>query len=275
MRRLVLLAAALLAAGCGSAEEQAGPAVTTTSSAPLPATTEATPPPAPSEPTPPPAGTTWISVYFLRDGRIAAAHRDVPATRALARAALEALAAGPSEEERRAGLTTSVPRKLEIERLIVGDGAARVDFAGEECPSIAQIVYTLTQFPSVRRVTGNCIPRSAYAGGLTRAALGDLTPPILVEAPTLGEEARSPLRITGSANTFEATFVVTVVDADGSVVAEQVVTATSGSGDRGTFDVSVPFDVDRPGEGALLAYERSAEDGSQLHLVEIPLRLIP
>lgn len=274
MRRLVLVAAALLAAGCGSAGKQAGPAGTTTS-ATLPATTEPTPPPAPSEPTPPPAGTTRISVYFLRDGRIAAAHRDVPATRAVARGALEALAAGPSEEERRAGLTTSVPRQLEIERLIVEDGAARVDFAGEECPSIAQIVYTLTQFPSVRRVTGNCIPRSAYAGGLARAALEELTPPILVEAPTLGEEARSPLRITGSANTFEATFVVNVVDADGSVVAEQVVTATSDSGDRGTFDVSVPFDVDRPGEGALLAYERSAEDGSQLHLVEIPLDLVP
>lgn len=266
MRRLALLAAVLLAVGCGGNERP-------TEAPPAPATIEAAPSPSPA-PTAP-ADTTRLAVYFLRDGRIAAAHRELPPTRAVARAALEALAAGPSAAERRAGMTTSVPRKLEIERLTVEDGVARVDFVGEACPPTSQIVFTLTQFPTVRRVTGDCIPRSAYGKGLTRADLEELTPPILVESPTVGEEVRSPLRITGSANTFEATFFVNVVSREGRVVAEQVVTATSGSGDRGTFDVSVTFDVERPRAGALLAFERSAEDGSQLHLVEIPLRLAP
>jgi germination protein M len=276
MRRLVLLLTVVLAAGCG-ADESAEPGGSTSQTGS--ATTAAQPEtavttePEPAETT---AGdTTDVSVYFLRDGRIAAARRTLPGTEAAGRAALAALAAGPNEREREAGLTTSVPRDLEVEQLSITDGTARIDFAeANGCPSIAQIVYTLTQFPTVRRVTGNCIPASAYGAGLTRADLEEVTPQILVETPTVGEEARSPLRITGTANTFEATFMVMVTDWDGRIVAEEFVTATSGSGERGTFDVTVPFEVDRPG-GSLIVFERSAEDGSQLHVVEIPLDLQP
>ena len=274
MRRLVLLATVVLAAGCGSSEETSGPAATTPPPPPattVPTTTVPEPPPPPPAV---PAGETVVSVYFLRDGQIAAARRTVPKTQAVARAALEQLAAGPSEAEREAGLTTSIPRELAVERLEIADGTATVDFADEECPSIAQIVYTLTQFPTVERVTGNCIPAKAYGRGLRRADLERLTPPIFVESPTVGERVTSPLRITGTANTFEATFMVDVVDWDGRIVAEQFVTATSGSGERGTFDVTVPFEVDRPG-GSLIVFERSAEDGSQQHVVEIPLDLQP
>lgn len=269
MRRLALLAAVLLA-GCGGEDEQR-------KARPVPATLETTraPTPPPPPPEPPPTDKTRVSVYFLREGRIAAAGREIEPTRAVARAALDALAAGPSPAERRAGMTTSVPRKLEISRLAVEDGVARVDFVGEVCPPTAQIVFTLTQFPTVRRVTGDCIPKSAYGQGLTRADLEELMPPILVESPTVGDELRSPLRVTGSANTFEATFVVRLTDGEDRELAEQVVTATSGSGDRGTFDVTVPFEIDAATAGVLLAFERSAEDGSQLHLVEIPLRLAP
>jgi hypothetical protein len=273
MHRLALLAAVLVLAGCGGDDEEIGHAAATTA----PATTAAEPVTTQAETAETaPAGATSVLVYFLRDGRIAAAQREIRATRAVARAALEALAAGPNAAERAAGYTTSVPRDLELDRLSVAGGTARVDFAGEKgCPSIAQIVYTLTQFATVQRVAGNCIPARAYGAGLTRADLENLTPPILVESPTVGQEVHSPLRITGSANTFEATFVVEVVDEAERTLAEQVVTATSGSGDRGTFAATVSFDVGAPGDGTLLAYERSAEDGSQLHLVEIPVQLAP
>jgi germination protein M len=273
MRRLAPFAAVLLLAGCGGGNEKIGTAEAITA----PATTAAQPVTTEAESAETaPARATSVLVYFLRDGRIAAAQREIRATHAVARAALEALAAGPNAAERAAGYKTSVPRELELDRLSVADGTARVDFTGEKgCPSIAQIVYTLTQFPTVQRVAGNCIPAPAYGAGLTRADLENLTPPILVESPTVGQKVRSPLRITGSANTFEATFVVEVVDRAERTLAEQVVTATSGSGDRGTFAAAVSFEVDAPGDGTLLAYERSAEDGSQLHLVEIPIRLTP
>jgi hypothetical protein len=265
MRR-TLVATLLLLAGCGGAEPSVTPAT-------QPARPPPPPPPAASPADSAPAATTTLSVYFLRDGRIATARRTVPETEAVARAALDALIAGPTAREREAGLTTSVPPDLRVERLVVEDGAARVDF-DPGCPSIAQIVYTLTQFPTVRRVVGDCIPPSAYPEGLARADLEDVTPAILVESPAPGDEVRSPVRIRGTANTFEAVFVVNLTDWDGRIVAEEIVTASSGSGERGTFDVTVPFRVDRPG-GALIAFERSAEDGSQLNVVEIPLALQP
>ncbi|MBD0330858.1 MAG: Gmad2 immunoglobulin-like domain-containing protein [Thermoleophilia bacterium] len=119
-------------------------------------------------------------------------------------------------------------------------------------------------------MTGSC----AEGRRLTRASFEDAAPAILVESPLLDQAVSSPLRMSGSANTFEATFQVEIVDARGRVVAEDFVTATSGSGTRGTFEASLPFEVDRPG-GKLVVYEASAKDGSRLHEVEIPLRLQP
>jgi hypothetical protein len=37
----------------------------------------------------------------------------------------------------------------------------------------------------------------------------------------------------------------------------------------------VPFKVAEQGPGKLVVYELSAEDGSRLHEVEIPLELVP
>ncbi len=129
-------------------------------------------------------------------------------------------------------------------------------------------MYTLTQFETVESVR---IGDKSY----TRADFEDLTPAILVESPLPFEEVTSPLRVTGTANTFEATFQYELTDTDGRIVDEDFVTATSGTGTRGTFDFTtdeftVPFD----GVGALIVYELSAEDGqTRLHLVEIPLKM--
>jgi hypothetical protein len=56
------------------------------------------------------------------------------------------------------------------------------------------------------------------------------------------------------------------------VVNHDFVTATSGSGTRGTYDFNIPFEAPK-GVGKLVVYERSAADGSRLHQVEIPLSL--
>ncbi len=84
----------------------------------------------------------------------------------------------------------------------------------------------------------------------------------------------SPIRATGTANTFEATFNYELTDSDGRIVDENFVTATSGTGTRGTFDFTTkPFTVPFDGVGSLVVFERSAEDGSRTKLVEIPLRM--
>ncbi len=67
------------------------------------------------------------------------------------------------------------------------------------------------------------------------------------------------------------TFVVDITDGAGRIVAHKVVTASSGSGERGDFDVSVPFADAKPGHGEIVAFEDSAETGKRIHIVEVPV----
>src|SRR3990172_6424280 len=132
--------------------------------------------------------------------------------------------------------------------------------------SLNLLVYTLTQF----------LPHSAEVDGVpyTRTDFEEYPPAILVESPLAFEEVTSPLRVTGTANTFEATFNYELTDTDGRIVDENFVTATSGTGTRGTFDfTTAPFTVPFDGVGELIVFELSAKDGSRINLVEIPLKM--
>jgi len=222
------------------------------------------------EGTPTPAGeTAELRVYFLRDGEVWPVGREVDTAGGEASAAIATLLEGPTAREQAdLDLATAIPEDEEDAEVTVEDGIAQVQLdaqVGE--PGLAQIVYTLSQFPEVEQV-------EVQERLLTRADFEEQTPAILVESPLAYEDVASPLRVTGTANTFEATFEYELTDTDGRVVDESFVTATSGSGQRGTFDVTtdeyaVPFD----GVGSLIVFERSAEDGSRIHLVEIPLRM--
>jgi germination protein M len=197
-----------------------------------------------------------LELFFLaRDGKLVAASRSVERTEAPGGAALRELITAP------AGASTQVPDGL---RLTIVDGKARVTGSTLEDAALAQIVYTLTSFPTVQVVNGK-----------TRADVEDFAPAILVEHPTAGEAVTSPLHVTGTANTFEATFNYRLEDASGDVLAKDFVTATSGSGTRGTFEFTVPFDLLSAQNGTLAVFELSAEDGSVIHERDIPLRLAP
>jgi Immunoglobulin-like domain of bacterial spore germination/Sporulation and spore germination len=268
MHSLALAASCLLVlalAGCGSDDEGSSPGGTTTQP--------------PAQTTDPPAQTSTeeehaepivISVYFLREGKVGLTRRNAILGAKVGTAAVEQLLAGPTSTDRAAGLTTAIPAGTRLERLSIDAGTATADFSRELSPAAAaQVVYTLTEFPTVRRASID------GAAPLGRADLEELTPPILVEVPAPGYSVSSPLLITGTANTFEATFQVEVVDSGGKVVGKRFVTATSGSGTRGTFDAEVPFHVRERGPGKLVLFELSAEDGSRIHEVEIPLELLP
>jgi germination protein M len=256
--RALAVSAFLLAglAGCGSEDEPSGsPAATTTAAetrtvATVPATAPAV-----------------VKVYFLRDGKVATAGRGVVAGPQIGRAAVSALLEGPNAAERTAGLRSAVPPGTEIGDLAIANGVANIAFTQVlDESATAQVVYTLTQFATVNRVSiGGDDP-------LSRADVEDFTPAVLVESPLPGEEIASPLRIKGTANTFEATFNVEILGADRRVLGETFVTATSGSGTRGTFDANITFAA-VPGPATLVVFERSAEDGSRIHEVEIPLQV--
>lgn len=213
-----------------------------------------------------PPETTALRVYFLRDGKVQPVARRVPKTQAVARATLEALGKGPTAVERR-DLELSSAVSADFEGVSVKSGVATPEGVVDVSRlGLAQIVYTLTQFPTVKAVE---IAGKRY----TRADFEDETPIILVESPLPFQDVSSPLRATGTANTFEATFNYDLTDWDGRIIESHFVTATSGSGERGTFDFTVPFTIDRSGIGALIVYELSAEDGSRIHINEVPIRM--
>ena len=242
MRRLLPLlfvAAGLLLAGCGDDDATD---TTATDTVTLPASS---------------AG----KVYWLRDGKVWPVARELPATDT-ASASLDELLSGPSSQEEEDLEATSAVRpgtELDVE---VADGVATVTASEElSTEALAQLVYTLTQFPTVT---------SVEVGGkkYTRKSFEEQTPAILVESPLPFAEVTSPFSASGTANTFEATFNYEVYDADGNIVDENFVTATSGTGTRGTFDFTTG---DFDSISKLVVFEPSAEDGSKTKLVEIPL----
>jgi germination protein M len=238
---------ALLVAGCGGGDDGTTDTGTTTA----------------------PAETTDLRVYWLRDGKVWPALREIGQTDALAQEALDELLAGPTEQEGAdLQFTTAIPEDVEGVVASIEDGVAAVELS-VDLPDepLAQVVYTLTQFVTVESV-------DIQGNTLTRADFEDLTPAILVESPLAFEDVTSPLRVTGTANTFEATFSYELTDTDGLIVDENFVTATSGTGTRGTFDFTTePYTVPFDGVGALIVFELSAKDGSRINLVEIPLRM--
>jgi len=292
---VVAVAAALVLALASCGDDDDGGASGTT--VPGPATTgpTATTTPAITGPSAPPTtdatATVEARVYFLRDEKVGPVARTVRGPQ-VATAAMEALLAGPTAEEEALGFTSAVPEGTTLRGVVVEDGVATVDLSSafgsgggslSMTSRVAQVVFTLTQFPTVDAVAfeldGEPVDELGGEGVLLdepqdRAAWEDLTPAILVESPLPGARVTSPLRITGTANTFEAAFWVTLSDATGAVLHDGPAMATSGSGTRGTFDLTVPFTTTADAL-MLTVLEHSAEDGRPIHEVEIPLRVGP
>ncbi|MDX6515613.1 MAG: hypothetical protein QOH73_1279 [Gaiellaceae bacterium] len=214
---------------------------------------------------------TRLLVYFVRDGAMGAAGRPVSATPAVGKAALEALLAGPTSEEQAHGLRTEIPSGAALESLAITNGRATAKLSSDLTPlASAEVVFTLTQFPTVHDVV--VVTPSGASKPLDRKKLEDLSPLILVESPTPGDAVTSPLRISGTANTFEATLQLELTNTDGKVLAKRFLTATSGTGTRGTFGGTLRFARQDAGTGLVLtAYEDSAENGARVHVVQIPL----
>jgi len=278
----VLIVLVVVLTGCGDDDDTTTSAPATTAA---PTTTSGTP-----ATTTAPATEREVRAYFLRDEAVGPVARPVVGD-AVAAGALDGLLDGPTAEEQEIGLSTAIPQGTELLGVAIDDRVATVDLSTEfdsgggslsMMARVAQVVFTVTQFPTVDAVDFEIEgePVTALGGeGLlvdepqTRADWEELAPAILVDSPLPFAEVTSPLEITGSANTFEAAFVVNVTDGEGLIVYDEPAMATSGTGTRGTFDVTATFDVPRPGVGALIVFEESAQDGSPINLVELPLQI--
>ena len=134
---------------------------------------------------------------------------------------------------------------------------------------LAQVVYTLTQFPTVKGVLFSldgvqiCVLDCVRQAD-TRRDYADVLPAILVTSPALNQAVGSPVVIRGSANVFEANVGIQILEENGEVIAETFTTATCGTGCRGTFRARVPYQVDREQEGTIVVHDDDAAGNGHL-----------
>jgi hypothetical protein len=319
-RALLPILTLVLLSGCGSATGDLGtvapPGPTSQASLELPsseptpgATQEPVASPGPSRPDrtpkpnptlPPGPDNTIVRVYyflgsFTDNAGLTPVLREVPSTQAVGAAAITELLAGPNEAElgARPAMYTAIPAGTRFLGLSISGGIATVNLSREfesgggsasVLGRLAQVVYTLTQFPTVQGVrfqldgqpgevfSGEGVVMSEPVG---RDDYYDQLPAIFLDRPAWGGVPNNPARVLGLANTFEATFQVRIRDGNGRTLAEGPVSATCGTGCWGTFEVFVPYHVNTAGWGSIEVFEHSAADGSEVNVTEYPIWLTP
>ena len=272
-----------------TAEPSTGP-----SGSPAPSTDpSATPPPSQT----PPEGTTVVRAYFYYESvpgssGLVPILREVPATKAVATAAMAALLEGPNATESGA-MSSAIPVETKLLGLTIKDGIATVDLSNEfesgagsasATIRLGQVVYTLTQFPTVKSVVFQVDGRTVTVfgsegivldGPVGRADYLDLLPTIFVDRPAYGAALGNPGRLIGSAQgLFEATFRVELRDASGRPIADQQAMAACFC-ESGAFDLTVSYDVSQAQWGTLRVFDLSAKDGSPENIREYPVWLTP
>jgi hypothetical protein len=248
----------------------------------------------------PSGGTTTVRAYFFlgsftHPAGLVPVLREIPATPAVATAAINALIDGPNATEMgaRPAMYTTVPDGTRLLGLTIKDGVATVNLSQEfgsgggsasVLGRLGQVVYTLTQFPTVHSVTFELDgqPATVFSGEgvildhpVGRADYTDQLPAIWVDRPAWGASIGNPARITGLANVFEATFNIALLDASGTTLTDRIVMASCGTGCWGTFDVTLQYSVSAAQLGTLRVYDHSAKDGSIQDVTEYPVWLTP
>ncbi|HET9851647.1 MAG TPA: GerMN domain-containing protein [Candidatus Limnocylindrales bacterium] len=320
--RIAVLAAALfLLAACGPVAGDLGsvappssqePSLEVPSSEPTPGGASPRPsgpafpsdtPAAPGDtpaPGPTDAGTTTVRAYFflgsfVDNAGLVPVLREIPKTQAVGAAAMRALLDGPNDDElgARPAMYTTVPEDTRFLGLRIDDGIATVNLSREfergggsasVLGRLAQVVYTLTQFPTIHGVSFELDgdPVTVFSGEgvvldapVDRADYADQLPAVFVDRPAWGGVLANPGRITGLANVFEATFQARILDGAGRSLVSSPVMATCGTGCLGTFDATLHYAVPKAGWGTLQVYVLSAENGSRQDLTEYPVWLTP
>jgi germination protein M len=242
-----------------------------------------------------------VNVYFVRNGKLALVHRVIamPEGKRIARATMQLLMDGPTEQELAFGVTSAIPFLANVEdvQLESATGIATVTLTREFNDSVwggsaglrfAQIVYTLTQFPTIERVRVQAETSARYGGeddpevvaGLgvlyDRTDLDGTLGGAFFDGPAIGDVISSPLRLTGYANVFEGQFQVHLTDLAGTEIGAQWLSASWGE-THGTFDAELAFDPALAGTETVVltvhAVSGYAGDRNMPDLVNVPLWL--
>ena len=144
---------------------------------------------------------------------------------------MDALLGGAAGGDRYAPISSAIPAGTQLLGLTIKNGVATVDLSTEFDSGggatsmqfrLAQVVYTLTQFSTVKSVIFQVEGQTVTVfggegivldGPVGRADFTDQLPSMFVDRPAFGAALGNPGRVTGSANVFEATFRVAILDA--------------------------------------------------------------
>jgi len=95
-----------------------------------------------------------------------------------------------------------------------------------------------------------------------------------VTTPVAGDQISTPAQVQGQIAAFEATFKITIYDAQQNVIVDK--TAMSNEGQTlAPFSTTIDFTVAQPTPACMWVYEASARDGSPVNVIQIPVTLIP
>jgi germination protein M len=289
---LALALAAVAVTACAPTPKAVSPAAP-----PLSGTSTAPAAPAP-QPSVSPTSTTptraavGITVFFAHDEKMQAVQRWAPAgTEGVLRAALTALLAGPTKEEKAAGLATQIPPGTRLRDVTIRGNVAVVDLTSKFSSGggtlsmtnrLAQVVFTATEFKTIAavafRINGHVVTVFGGEGialdhDQTRSDFEGATPAILVDSPAWGGPITEGATMRGTANVFEATFKVQLRDSYGTLLFDATVKASSGTGTRGVWSAKATLNHSIAKTGALKVFDASAKDGKPENVIEIPVVL--
>ena len=216
-----------------------------------------------------------VELWFVRDSGSAWLEPEVhtlpKATPGVARASIELLLAASPDDP---GLANLMPPGTKLLDVVLRDKVLTVDLdlpddhlnvgSAFEVAAVGQIVHTAAQFDTVKRVL------ILEEGGPLGSGHSDWSKPqrrdpfavapIIVTSPSEGETVSgNRIELTGTANVYEATVELRLVNPTGDVVKETFTTATCGTGCRG--DWSHTFKAPSAGKWTVVAAASDPSDG--------------
>lgn len=189
------------------------------------------------------------------------------------------------------GMSTAVPADVAVEATRVEGDVIIAEMSdaflnGAASPGLLsdftmlnQLIYTLTHDAPNRSV-------QFTVGGEPVAIFGteglELTSPVDRDAfldwahvinltTPIGRDGNGGYVVEGIANVFEATVTVAVLDGAGEVTHEEFVTASCGTGCWGEFELILDPELITPGESSIRLFQHSAEDGSVVDAITVPV----
>ncbi len=235
------------------------------------------------------SGSVELPVYFVRNGQLGVAVRPLPADLNVVRRAVDALVAGPTLAEAKAGLTTAVPSLTRVRAMRLDAGnVAVVDLTGSfsalgpansAALRLAQIVYTVTTFPVTVRFYIDGRPAQAIGGyvlparPLSRDDFSALAPPILLESVGPGQLVAPGKDVSGTTTSAGAPLGIKLTDAGGHVLFQGQAESAIDGGVRHSFRAAVLYKPVKSGPGMLTISELAPAPGTKPLVVAVPVML--